>query len=108
MVTDSKDGWDIDVVYCGYSHDARPGDAGLVPAGPGSYRGDFGRSELLWLPYAAFYRGCHRAMLQCSRTAACATMDFGGRYPGLFRFCMLMPPSRTREARQGLSGEEHG
>ena len=28
--------------------------------------------------------------------------------PNCFRFCMLMPPSRTREARQGLSGEEHG
>jgi hypothetical protein len=31
---------------------------------------------------------------------ACAAMDFGGRHPGLLRFCILMPPSRTRETCQ--------
>src|SRR5712691_7774173 len=97
MVTDAKDGWDNEVVYCGDSHDVRPGHAGPVPARLGPHRGDFGRSELLWLPYAAFHRGCHRAMLQCLSPKACAAMDVGGRHPGLFRACILMPPSRTHE-----------
>ena len=63
-------------------------------------------------------RSCADAITQCYRVLFREDMltwilegdqmVYRRRHQRLFRFCMLMPPSRTREARQCMPGEKHG
>src|SRR5712691_11503024 len=97
MVTYSKDGWNDDVVYCGYSDDEGPRDASVVSARPRPHRRDDCRPELLRVQEGTIHRRCDDAVLYHPCPEGIGAMGLGGRHPGLFRACILMPPSRTHE-----------
>src|SRR5439155_26486231 len=77
MVTDSKDGWNDDVVYCGYSHHERPWDASLVPASTGPNSRNTGGYIFVWVPKGTQLCGRDNPMLQSTLQGRHANMDPG-------------------------------
>src|ERR1700730_13289035 len=67
----------------GNPHHEGPCDASAVPARPGPRGGDHCGPELLWVPTAAFLRGCDRTVLLDTDPVESA-MDTGRRHQELF------------------------
>jgi len=63
MVTDSKEGWGTDVVYCGYADPTRQGTADGRTPSPGTRMGSEALAADLWLSPRALVLGCHRSHL---------------------------------------------
>src|SRR6266571_1712276 len=97
MVTHSKDGWDKEVVYCGYSNDERQSHASVVSASSGPHCRNNSRPKLVWVSEGTKLRRRHGAMCNGALEWHQTTMDTRRRHQILLRSCMLMPPSRTRE-----------
>src|SRR3989442_11036294 len=91
-----------------HSHHERPWDASLVPASTGPNSRNTGGYTFVWVPKGTQLRGRYNPMLQSTLQGRHANMDPGRGHQILLRSCMLMPPSRTREARQCMPGEKHG
>jgi len=85
MVTDSKDGWDIDIVYCGYSDHAGASAAGPLSARPGAHRRDDCRPALLRVQEGPIPRRCDDAVLEHPCPSGIGARGLGGRRHVLLR-----------------------
>src|SRR5215813_4705718 len=79
-----------------HSHHARPWDASLVPASTGPSSRNTGGFTFVWVPKGTQLCGRDNPMLQGTLQGRHANMDPGRGHQILLRFCILMPPSRTR------------
>src|ERR1700722_15171367 len=85
MVTDPEDGWDDGGVRFWDPHDAGPGDAGPLPAGARSHRGDDGRPELLRVPEGTIDGRRHRAMPHRPEQPGRCPLDLRGGHQVVLR-----------------------
>jgi len=95
MVTDSKDGWNDDVVYCGYADHAWSGSAGACQTSLRTRMGSEVWTTQFWIQTRTIKPRCGAADMGNHKDTT--PIRARCRYRKLLRFCMLMPPSRTRK-----------
>ena len=90
--------WIPDKAPAGHSNPNGPGTANVRAPSLGTCMGSQTVTAHLWLSPRTVLPGCHRSHLYRHPVSAAICAQTG--YREMLRFCMLMPPSRTRETCQ--------